>query len=377
MNTTPASEVNTTNSKILALCILLVETFICGTLPLCFINCLRRAGTRSVNRILELANLFAGGVFLATLLLHLMPEASEILSAALEEEHLHISYPLPELIVAAGFFLIAITEQLAFCFHHPSHEHPSPHVHSNHNGYDDNKHVHENTYLLSREKPPNYSQNSTEEKPSRSASIREDTEEKPSRSASLIEDTSCSHDAPVLTHDAHDHIASVMISPPQKSLTIRSLLFFLALSLHSLFEGVAIGLQQSDIDVLETLLAVAIHKGVIAFSFTLSMTQQAIVTPVVMIYVIGLAVISPTGIAIGIVITETGDHTSADLANGVLQCIASGTFLFVVFFEILPRELHCHNKIDGALNLVLTLLGFGLMAGLQAIGGGEHSHSHG
>ena len=62
---------------------------------------------------------------------------------------------------------------------------------------------------------------------------------------------------------------------------------------------------------------------------------------------------------------------------GYFRVSVQGTFLFVVFFEILPRELHCHRRLDGALNLMFTTLGFGLMAGLQAIGSHDHeAHGH-
>ena len=353
-----------TTSKILSICILLVETCLCGLLPLCLLNSLRRAGA-SITRILELANLFAGGVFLATLLLHLMPEAVETLEHALEDSGIHIDYPLAEVLVASGFFLIAVTEQLAFCFHHtvpedcaPSLQHSSNHGHFHTSNASDSAHQHidETTRLLPKECQ---------------RSRAEETND--------VTENSCSHNAPVMIADTHDHIETsvVTVTSSHRTLTIRSLLFFLALSLHSLFEGMAIGLQETVEDVLETLLAVAIHKGVIAFSFTLSMTQQAIRPLVIVFYVVALAVISPAGIAIGIGVSESNAGVAASLANGVLQSVAAGTFLFVVFFEILPRELHCHQRLDGALNLMFTTLGFGLMAGLQAIGSHDHEHGHG
>ncbi|XP_072018278.1 zinc transporter ZIP1-like [Amphiura filiformis] len=354
---------NTISAKILSLCILLLDTCICGMLPLCLVNCLRRAGTNTITRMLELANLFAGGVFLATLLLHLIPEASDALHGALEDNGLHINYPLSQLLVATGFFLIAITEQIAFCFYHtvpdtgdqtlqPVYDHS---INATYEVYDNN--IDDISRILPEERTPCITQLSTVDTLGQFSVSYED---------------SCSDNAPLQTHHTHDHVASELVLT-RKTLTIRSLLFFLALSLHSLFEGVAIGLQKSATDVVKTLLAVAIHKGVIAFSFTLSMTQQAILSRVILFYVIALAVISPAGIAIGIAVSNSDADIAADLANGVLQSIAAGTFLFVVFFEILPRELHGHKKCDGGLNLLLTLLGFGLMAGLQTIGSHDHS----
>ena len=352
---------DTTTSKILSIFILLVETCICGLLPLCLLNTLRRSGA-GITRILELANLFAGGVFLATLLLHLMPEAIETLEDAFEDSGIHIHYPVAEILVASGFFLIAVTEQLAFCFHHTVPEDCAPSLHhSSHHGNFHSSNAHDNTPHHIDERSPLLSK-AQHSRAGETTGVTED---------------SCSHNAPVSIPDTHDHIeTSIVTATSHKTLTIRSLLFFLALSLHSLFEGMAIGLQESVEKVLETLLAVAIHKGVIAFSFTLSMTQQTIRPLVIVFYIAALALISPSGIAIGIGVSESSAGAAASMANGVLQSIAAGTFLFVVFFEILPRELHCHRRLDGAFNLTFTLLGFGLMAGLQAVGSHDHDHGH-
>ena len=252
-----------TTSKILSICILLVETCLCGLLPLCLLKSLKRAGAR-ITRTLELANLFAGGVFLATLLLHLMPEAIKTLQNAFEDSGIHVDYPIAEVLIASGFFLIAVTEQLAFCFHHtvPEDCESSLHHYSNHG------HFHSSNASDISRQPIDETSHSSPNQRSRAEEI------------DVVIETSCSHNTPVMIADTHDHIENSVVTATSSngSFTIRSLLFFLALSLHSLFEGMAIGLQETVADVLETLLAVALHKGVIAFSFTLSMTQQSILT---------------------------------------------------------------------------------------------------
>ena len=75
---------------------------------------------------------------------------------------------------------------------------------------------------------------------------------------------------------------------------------------------------------------------------------------------------SYSGTAIGTLITETGGKCNGlDIANGVLQAISSGTFIYVTFFEILQREIsHDNSGID---KLLSVLLGFGVVAGLAAI----------
>ena len=75
---------------------------------------------------------------------------------------------------------------------------------------------------------------------------------------------------------------------------------------------------------------------------------------------------SHSGTAIGTLITETGGKSNGlDIANGVLQAISSGTFIYVTFFEILQSEIsHDNASID---KLLSVLLGFGVVAGLSAI----------
>ena len=55
-----------------------------------------------------------------------------------------------------------------------------------------------------------------------------------------------------------------------------------------------------------------------------------------------------------------------DVTVAVLESISCGTFLFVVFVELLPNELQLRER--GAIGqLVLIILGFGGMCGLQAL----------
>ena len=55
-----------------------------------------------------------------------------------------------------------------------------------------------------------------------------------------------------------------------------------------------------------------------------------------------------------------------DLTVGLLESISSGTFLFVVFIELIPKEMNLHS--DTAFSkLLLVIFGFTIMAGMQAL----------
>jgi zinc transporter 1/2/3 len=79
-----------------------------------------------------------------------------------------------------------------------------------------------------------------------------------------------------------------------------------------------------------------------------------------------------------LILSEAGD-SHEDITSLVLQGMAAGTLLYVVFFEVLARERGNHHS--GVWQLFAILLGFAVMFCLQILTGHEHSHgdahSHG
>ena len=83
---------------------------------------------------------------------------------------------------------------------------------------------------------------------------------------------------------------------------------------------------------------------------------------------------SPIGIAIGtMVFAFSTESATMDLAVGLLESISTGTFLFVVFVELMPKELDLRSQ-NAFRKMVLIILGFVLMGGMQALGALEDAH---
>lgn len=59
-------------------------------------------------------SVFGGGVFLATCLLDLLPDAKESLKKIEKMRQINYSYPVMEIFVAIGFLLVLSTEQVVF-----------------------------------------------------------------------------------------------------------------------------------------------------------------------------------------------------------------------------------------------------------------------
>ncbi|KAK4290636.1 hypothetical protein Pmani_036479 [Petrolisthes manimaculis] len=148
-----------------------------------------------------------------------------------------------------------------------------------------------------------------------------------------------------------------------------------ALSFHGIMEGLALGLGESTIDVWVLMAALGAHKVVLSFSLGMELLELDVsVKPYVASMVI-FSLASPIGGFIGCLVMALTPQESPEgiLIPTALQALAGGTILYITFCEILQRERT--KEEGGAVRLVTMALGFGVMAGLEAIGGG-HDHGH-
>ena len=76
--------------------------------------------------------------------------------------------------------------------------------------------------------------------------------------------------------------------------------------------------------------------------------------------IFAFSLMSPLGIFIGWISTETADESKV---SGVCTALAAGTFLFVGVMEIIPQELQ-EKRYQGAKSLALAagFLTFGILA---------------
>ncbi|XP_033978457.1 zinc transporter ZIP1-like isoform X1 [Trematomus bernacchii] len=101
-----------------ALVLLLSVTLLSGFSPLCIA---RGGGCCSMDprfrrRLLSLISCFAGGVFLATCLLEQLPDYLQSIEEAFSSAGVTLQFPLPEFIMAMGFFLVLVLEQVILAF---------------------------------------------------------------------------------------------------------------------------------------------------------------------------------------------------------------------------------------------------------------------
>ncbi|KAJ7307305.1 hypothetical protein JRQ81_009311 [Phrynocephalus forsythii] len=283
--------------KLGCLALLLIVTLACGFLPLWV---LRRTGaaagtTGSRRKVLSLVSCFAGGVFLATCLLDLIPDYLAGINEVLDELRVTLRFPLQEFILAMGFFLVLTLEQVVLAYKDPSGS------------------LEETQALLA-----------------------------PHPSATAIQDRSWpdgpSPRQPPRTPGPAGERPHVHVDFNAHS-AVRSVVLLLALSLHSALEGLAVGLQEDGGRALEICLALLIHKGVIAFSLGLKLLQGRLRPRAVAGSLVLFSLMSPLGLGLGVALTESAAAPLHRLSRSVLEGLAAGSFVYVTFMEILPHEL--------------------------------------
>ncbi len=345
-------------AKLLALIGIFVVPLVCTLLPIKVHDVFVKKGKKG-EELLSWMMCFGGGVFFATYILHMGPEVRLILNDALIKPY-GITYPIAELIMSLGFFLVLIIEKLA----------------------------------LNMQKKK---KNSTHKKKlfacsklSKANGICLKQVPLPGPETEDLVETNVSPDmckeghlpngacvgVPLLTlpdvkiQDNNDSASNMMSEDPENMTELehssRSLILAIALSLHRIFEGMSIGLKHTVRGVGSLFLAVLCHETVIGFSLGLQFVRNKFSTQRTVAFTIICSMILPVGVAIGTVVIEVGSEGQAlDMVNGILQALSTGTFIYVTFFEILQGEI-THNDTSMGKSFFL-ILGFAVMAALSAI----------
>lgn len=177
--------------------------------------------------VLTQANCLSGGVFLATFFVGLMPEVRNLYQHVMESYHVTYSFPITEFVIFIGFLLALAIEQAALEYKEKS----------------------ERIFILpgdgkdGQSSPPNYTCES-----------------------STTELASSGHG------HSHQDMATALISDNGSNVRLGMLL--VSLGVHSLFEGLALGLQTSPSTLFRLAIGVALHEILMAFALGVSVSKM-------------------------------------------------------------------------------------------------------
>ncbi|EDW89080.1 zinc transporter ZIP1 [Drosophila yakuba] len=157
---------------------------------------------------------------------------------------------------------------------------------------------------------------------------------------------------------------------PKEPNWLRGLGIIVALSLHELFGGMAIGLEMTLSTVWFMTGAISVHKLVLAFCIGMEIMMAHTRWLLAVIYLLVFSIVTPIGVGIGIAVSESAAANEPSTVSGILQGLACGTLIYVVFFEIVAK------KNAGIRVLLSSMAGFVLMFGLQIAIGEAKGKSH-
>jgi len=162
-------------------------------------------------------------------------------------------------------------------------------------------------------------------------------------------------------HSRHSHGHGLNIHELSRSSPLRLVSLVFALCTHSIFEGLALGLQEEGGRVLSLFLGVAIHETLVAVALGISMAKASLPLKDAAKLAVTVSLMIPLGISIGMGIEST-QSAAGNITSLLLQGVAGGTFLFITFFEILAKELE--DKSNRLLKVLFLVLGYAALAGL-------------
>nr|XP_020026361.1 zinc transporter ZIP3 isoform X1 [Castor canadensis] len=160
---------------------------------------------------------------------------------------------------------------------------------------------------------------------------------------------------------AHAHAAGLRLQELSRPGPLRLLSLVFALSAHSVFEGLTLGLQEEGERVVSLFVGVAIHETLVAVALGISMARSAMPLRDAAKLAVTVSIMIPLGIGLGLGI-ESARGVPSSVASVLLQGLAGGTFLFVTFLEILAKELE--DKSDRLLKVLFLVLGYTVLAGM-------------
>ena len=364
-------------AKIISLIVLTTLTVLLGLLPCRLMQFFSKTifkRKKVLNYVLSSMKCFSGGVFLGTCFLHLIPETRKKIDHVLIQIRSHSTYPVAELLTMAGFFGVIFTEHAIRALYRKLQEMTDMHrdwestemlptyptlptttstVQIKTDGSDvETQSVNSMTSPEHENEPP----------------PNENTELNPGDTNGVRDSMDISIEPAPLQDMEVKHVVSELSRGGESSKEqLRSVLFITALSFHGVFEGMALGLQSLESNVWVLCFAISVHRGILAFGVGLQHMRN-LERPSTMVFsVASFALLAAIGIIIGIAISTGAQlYSDVNVPNAVLQSLATGTLFYIIFFDILFKEIDGNKDVK---KMSCTFVGFATMAVMFAVAG--------
>ena len=322
--------------KIISVPSLFLLCFIFGIFPYVIKKC------RMNESFLSYANTFSGGLFFGIGEFHLLAEAVEKLSK-------YSKLPLPFFLASLGYSLILFIQKVIFGYLVPTAEE----LEEQFGEKDEEKEIRE----ISNDE--NEKMNS---KPDLDYKIDENEDDQKKESKNEKENSQkmslLNNSESIVKLTVHSTRTTIKERKEQiniKKKRLSGFVMLLALSIHGMFECLALGIQTSFKNTLFLFIALMIHKWAEAFALGIFFVQAKLTQKNYYLLIIFFSLV---GVVIGILLSTT----TSECVEGVLLSISTGTFLYVACSEVIVEEFS--TPIKRYLKFLLYFMGGIFAAGL-------------
>lgn len=350
------------HAKIICGVLMFVAMPICFLLPVKMADVVTKHGARG-QLCLDLLTCFAGGVFLSSYLVFMAPAVRVLIETNVMKPN-GIVYPLPDMLIGLGFFVMLALDKLVNL------------VNSRTRKKSDNTSNGDAVYVRSRES------GSSQFRTSQSGARLVDAEDPMElQNGTVVDDCVTRYSPGSTTSIRHVGVpnggASGTLSRTQSMVdvatnspesTVRSIVMMMALSIDSILEGMTIGLKETVIEVWAIFIGIIVHESVIAFCLGLQLVRvnPNRLRPVILACIV-YTLMNPIGVLIATTVYETmANDPGVEIANGVLQALTSGCFIYVIFYEILQGQITQNTP---ASKILAIFVGYVFLSAFAAIPG--------
>jgi zinc transporter 1/2/3 len=106
-------------------------------------------------------------------------------------------------------------------------------------------------------------------------------------------------------------------------------IFTVVLCIHALIDGATVGINTDISTALIIFTAIIVHKGSESFSLAITLNHSELTNKQVVTVFMLFAFVTPIGIALGSIVTQSLQSDSGVFTQGLFNAIAAGTFLYM------------------------------------------------
>lgn len=147
---------------------------------------------------------------------------------------------------------------------------------------------------------------------------------------------------------------------------ITALLLMVLLSLHSLIEGAALGINSLFSNTLVIFIAIMAHKSTASFALGVTIMRGYTSKLRAVMMLTSFSLMSPIGVVLAALVSGFLETHTGNLAEAVFNAFAAGSFLYIGTMNVIDNHFHPKPLIDRCAELCALIIGIGSM-GIVAI----------